>query len=200
MRLCVRDSSLIMSAVVLYRKWMRIHWRGWMATWNTFRNQDHPLLSQSISLFISGKQRTMWLMPVLVSAQVQFLGLGVLHFVSLNAPSCSSGFRTVSFTLRTKDILSTVTNILKSCSLPVEHMSRLKSSREKSSRTPEPAVPFYRPIKWDKSYYAFTGFRDPEEDLQQATRVEPTLRSSLYFLEDISGLAKCGIYFVYFTQ
>eukprot|EP00066_Takifugu_rubripes_P014195 XP_011603461.1 PREDICTED: T-cell activation inhibitor, mitochondrial isoform X2 [Takifugu rubripes] len=89
----------------------------------------------------------------------------------------SSGFRTVSFTLHTKDVLSTVTNILKSCSLPVEHMSRLKTGPEKSGRTPEPAVPFYRPIKWDKSYYAFTGFRDPEEDLQQATRGEPTLSS-----------------------
>lgn len=137
-------------------------------------------------------------MLVLVfSAQVQFLGLEVLLFVSLNAPSWSSGFRTVSFTLHTKDVLSTVTNILKSCSLPVEHMSTLKSSPEKSGRTPEPAVPFYRPIKWDKSYYAFTGFRDPEEDLQQARRVEPTLRSPMYFLEAISGLAKCSIYFVY---
>lgn len=96
----------------------------------------------------------------------------------LNAPSWSSGFRTVSFTLRTKDVLSTVTNILKSCSLPVEHMSALKPSPEAS----EPAAPFYRPIKWDKSYYAFTGFRDPEEDLQRATRVEPTLRSSICFL------------------
>lgn len=102
--------------------------------------------------------------------------------MSLNAPSWSSGFRTVSFTLQTKDVLSTVTNILKSCSLPVEHMSSLKSSPEKPARGPEAAVPFYRPIKWDKSYYVFTGFRDPEEDLQRARRKEPTLRSSMYFL------------------
>lgn len=91
--------------------------------------------------------------------------------------------------------MSTVTNILQSCSLPVEHMSGLRSSTEKSSRTPEAAAPVYRPIKWDKSYYSFTGFRDPEEELQRARRTEPTLRSSMCFLKahralensDISG-------------
>ncbi|CAG02774.1 unnamed protein product, partial [Tetraodon nigroviridis] len=97
----------------------------------------------------------------------------------LSPPSWSLGFRTVSFTLQTKDVLSTVTDILKSCSLPVEHMSGLKSSRETSGRAPEAAEPFYRPIKWDKSYYSFTGFRDPEEDLQRARRAEPTLSSWL---------------------
>lgn len=107
----------------------------------------------------------------------------------LNPPSWSAGFRTVSFTLQTKDVLSTVTNILKCCSLPVEHVSSLKRSTEKSSRTPEAAVPFYRPIKWDKSYYSFTGFRDPEEDLQRARRTEPTLRSSMGLLKDMSGIS-----------
>lgn len=82
----------------------------------------------------------------------------------------------MSFTLQTKDVLSTVTNILKSCSLPLEHVSTLKSSPDTSARPPG-ATPFYRPIKWDKSYYAFTGFRDPEEELQRARRMEPTLRS-----------------------
>ncbi|XP_040900767.1 T-cell activation inhibitor, mitochondrial isoform X1 [Toxotes jaculatrix] len=87
----------------------------------------------------------------------------------------TSGFRSVSFTLHTNDVLSTVMNVLKSCSLPVEHMKGLNESAEKSKSTPEAAVPFYRPIKWDKSYYTFTGFRDPEQELQQARRVEPTL-------------------------
>uniref|UniRef100_UPI0037E7EC87 T-cell activation inhibitor, mitochondrial n=1 Tax=Semicossyphus pulcher TaxID=241346 RepID=UPI0037E7EC87 len=87
----------------------------------------------------------------------------------------SSGFRSVSFTLRTNDVLSTVMNVLKSCSLPVEHMKGLKGGAETSKGLPEAGVPFYRPIRWDKSYYSFTGFRDPEQELQQARRVEPTL-------------------------
>lgn len=86
----------------------------------------------------------------------------------------SSGFRSVSFTLHTNDVLSTVMNVLTSCSLPVEHMKGLKAA-ETSKGPPAGAVPFYRPIKWDKSYYTFTGFRDPEQELQQARTVEPTL-------------------------
>lgn len=82
----------------------------------------------------------------------------------------------MSFTLHTNDVLSTVLNVLKSCSLPIEHMRGLKATTETSKRPPEAGVPFYRPIKWDKSYYTFTGFRDPEQELQQARRVEVTLR------------------------
>lgn len=87
----------------------------------------------------------------------------------------TSGFRSVSFTLHTNDVLSTVMNVLTSCSLPVEHMKGLKANAEKAKSPPEAGAPFYRPIKWDKSYYTFTGFRDPEQELQQARRVEPTL-------------------------
>ncbi|GAB5576994.1 T-cell activation inhibitor [Prionailurus iriomotensis] len=36
-----------------------------------------------------------------------------------------------------------------------------------------------RPIKWDKSYYYFTGFKDPHEDLEQVSRMETTLTSWL---------------------
>lgn len=36
-----------------------------------------------------------------------------------------------------------------------------------------------RPIKWDKSYYSFTGFKDPDEDLEQVWRMETTLTSWL---------------------
>ncbi|KAG5271861.1 hypothetical protein AALO_G00184950 [Alosa alosa] len=87
-----------------------------------------------------------------------------------------SGFRSVSFTLQTKDVLSTVLNVLQSCSLSVEHMQGLKASGQHSpSAVPSGATPFYRPIKWDKSYYTFTGFRDPEEELQHAKKVEPSL-------------------------
>ncbi|KAM3873585.1 T-cell activation inhibitor, mitochondrial [Diretmus argenteus] len=89
------------------------------------------------------------------------------------------GFRSVSFTLHTKDVLSTVVNVLKSCSLPVEHMKGLKASMETAKTPPGTGMPFYRPIKWDKTYYSFTGFRDPEQELQQAKRVEPKLSSWL---------------------
>lgn len=85
----------------------------------------------------------------------------------------SAGFRSVSFTLQSSDVLSAVVNVLRSCSLPVEHMKSLSQSPQRSST--EGAQSFYRPIKWDKSYYSFTGFRDPEQELQQAKRVEPTL-------------------------
>ncbi|XP_039978825.1 T-cell activation inhibitor, mitochondrial-like, partial [Xiphias gladius] len=87
----------------------------------------------------------------------------------------TSGFRSVSFTLHTNDVLSTVMNVLKSCSLPMEHMKGLKSSADTSASRSEAGLPFYRPIKWDKTYYTFTGFRDPEQELQRARRVEPTL-------------------------
>nr|XP_020478000.1 T-cell activation inhibitor, mitochondrial isoform X4 [Monopterus albus] len=86
------------------------------------------------------------------------------------------GFRSVSFTLHTNDVLSTVMNVLKSCSLPMEHMEGLKTSAETSRSPPVAGVPFYRAIKWDNSYYTFTGFRDREQELHQARRVEPTLR------------------------
>ncbi|XP_036794195.1 T-cell activation inhibitor, mitochondrial isoform X2 [Oncorhynchus mykiss] len=89
------------------------------------------------------------------------------------------GFRSVSFTLQTKDVLTTVMDVLKSCSLSTEHMKGLKASSE-SPKSQQPVAghgnPFYRPIKWDKSYYSFTGFRDPEQELKQAKKVEPTLR------------------------
>nr|XP_057909011.1 T-cell activation inhibitor, mitochondrial isoform X2 [Doryrhamphus excisus] len=91
----------------------------------------------------------------------------------------TSGFRSVTFVLHTNDVLSTVTNVLKSCSLPVEHMKALESLSHASKSPSGGTIPFYRPIKWDKSYYTFTGFRDPEQERHQATRVEPTLSSWL---------------------
>ncbi|KAM8869014.1 T-cell activation inhibitor, mitochondrial isoform 1-T2 [Spinachia spinachia] len=91
----------------------------------------------------------------------------------------ASGFRPVSFTLHTSDVLSTVTNVLKSCSLPVEHVKGLKGNAETSKNAAGVGWPLYRPIKWNKSYYMFTGFRDPEDELQQARRVEPGLISWL---------------------
>ncbi|XP_051577316.1 T-cell activation inhibitor, mitochondrial isoform X2 [Myxocyprinus asiaticus] len=51
----------------------------------------------------------------------------------------------------------------------------LKAETRKNS-TPQPGnTSFYRPIRWDKTYYTFTDFRDPEKELEQASRVEPTL-------------------------
>lgn len=95
------------------------------------------------------------------------------------------GFRTVSFTLQSKDVLSTVLDVLKSCSLSVEHLQGLLKDETRHTPAQQPGTSFYRPIKWDKTYYTFTGFRDPEQELEQARRVEPTLRywliSALFF-------------------
>ncbi|XP_055083957.1 T-cell activation inhibitor, mitochondrial [Periophthalmus magnuspinnatus] len=91
-------------------------------------------------------------------------------------PDLMAGFRPVTFTLYSNDVQSAVINVLRSCSLPHEHMKTQSTQRTSPQGTgPQGAQPFYRPIKWDKSYYSFTGFRDPEQELQQAKRVEPTL-------------------------
>ncbi|NXO02276.1 TCAIM protein, partial [Rhinopomastus cyanomelas] len=87
-----------------------------------------------------------------------------------------SGFRAVSFTLHTRDLLSTVLDILNSCSLSTEHLQSLNVSSQPHK---EARSMVNRPIKWDKTYYSFTGFKDPEEELEQAHRVETTLISWL---------------------
>ncbi|KYO26971.1 T-cell activation inhibitor, mitochondrial [Alligator mississippiensis] len=89
-----------------------------------------------------------------------------------------SGFRAVSFTLHTRDLLSTVLDILNSCSLSTEHVQSLNASVD-SQPHKEAKGTFYRPIKWDKTYYSFTGFKDPEEELEQAQKMETTLISWL---------------------
>ncbi|KAJ7322522.1 hypothetical protein JRQ81_018809 [Phrynocephalus forsythii] len=86
----------------------------------------------------------------------------------------ASGFRAVSFTLRTRDLLSTVLDILNSCSLSTEHVQNLNSNVDTRSNQGV-QQPFPRPIKWDKTYYSFTGFKDPEEELEQAQHMETTL-------------------------
>ncbi|NXA38652.1 TCAIM protein, partial [Eudromia elegans] len=88
----------------------------------------------------------------------------------------ASGFRAVSFTLRTRDLLSTVLDILNSCSLSTEHVQSLNVNSQPCKEAK--AVP-NRPIKWDKTYYSFTGFKDPEEELEQAQRLEKNLISWL---------------------
>ncbi|XP_068009034.1 T-cell activation inhibitor, mitochondrial isoform X3 [Melanerpes formicivorus] len=88
----------------------------------------------------------------------------------------ASGFRAVSFTLHTRDLLSTVLDILNSCSLSTEHIQSLNVNSEPHK---EARSTVNRPIKWDKTYYSFTGFKDPEEELEQAQRVETTLISWL---------------------
>ncbi|NXI67077.1 TCAIM protein, partial [Anseranas semipalmata] len=87
-----------------------------------------------------------------------------------------SGFRAVSFTLHTRDLLSTVLDILNSCSLSTEHVQSLNVNSQPHK---EAKSTLNRPIKWDKTYYSFTGFKDPEEELEQAQRVETTLISWL---------------------
>ncbi|XP_047667626.1 T-cell activation inhibitor, mitochondrial isoform X2 [Tachysurus fulvidraco] len=87
-----------------------------------------------------------------------------------------SGFHSVTFTLQAKDVLCAVVDVLKFCSLSVEHIQGLLTARSQSQNTAQQdGIPFYRPIKWDKTYYAFTGFRDPEQELEQAKKLETTL-------------------------
>ncbi|KAM8966738.1 T-cell activation inhibitor, mitochondrial [Pelodytes ibericus] len=92
--------------------------------------------------------------------------------VSHEEPTRALEFRTVSFTLDTRDLRSTVLDILNSCSLSTDHV---QSANVETASQKEPQTPFYRPIKWDKTYYSFTGFKDPEEELAQAHRVETTI-------------------------
>lgn len=95
------------------------------------------------------------------------------NFIFLHFP----GFRLVTFTLQSKDVLCAVVDVLKSCSLSVEHMQGLPTARAQSQNSDQQGgIPFYRPIKWDKTYYTFTGFKDPEQELEQAKKVETTLR------------------------
>ncbi|XP_059796566.1 T-cell activation inhibitor, mitochondrial-like [Balaenoptera ricei] len=90
----------------------------------------------------------------------------------------TSGFRAVKFTLHTRDLLSTVLYILNSCSLSIEHIQSLNTNVH-SQPLKEAKRISDRPIKWDKSYYSFTGFKDPDEDLEQVWRMETTLTSWL---------------------
>ncbi|XP_008587548.1 PREDICTED: T-cell activation inhibitor, mitochondrial [Galeopterus variegatus] len=93
-------------------------------------------------------------------------------------PFSTYGFRAVKFTLHTRDLLSTVLYILNSCSLSTEHIQSLNTNVHSQSLK-EAKKMSDRPIKWDKSYYSFTGFKDPEEDLEQVSRMETTLTSWL---------------------
>ncbi|XP_037704551.1 T-cell activation inhibitor, mitochondrial isoform X2 [Choloepus didactylus] len=93
-------------------------------------------------------------------------------------PFSASGFRAVKFTLHTRDLLSTVLDILNSCSLSTEHIQNLNTNVHSQPLKEAKKIPD-RPIKWDKSYYSFTGFKDPDEDLEQVSRMETTLISWL---------------------
>ncbi|XP_068944691.1 T-cell activation inhibitor, mitochondrial isoform X3 [Petaurus breviceps papuanus] len=89
---------------------------------------------------------------------------------SLNA----LGFRAVTFTLRSRDLLSTVLDILNSCSLSTEHIPSSTANVASQASTGARRM-FDRPIKWDKTYYSFTGFKDPEEELEKVQRMETSL-------------------------
>ncbi|XP_032988199.1 T-cell activation inhibitor, mitochondrial isoform X1 [Rhinolophus ferrumequinum] len=93
-------------------------------------------------------------------------------------PFSTFGFRAVKFTLHTRDLLSTVLYILNSCSLSVKHVQSLNSTVHSQPLKTAKRMSD-RPIKWDKSYYSFTGFKDPDEHLEQVLRMETTLTSWL---------------------
>ncbi|XP_036886274.1 T-cell activation inhibitor, mitochondrial isoform X2 [Sturnira hondurensis] len=105
-------------------------------------------------------------------------GLGPENRVSSRGAVIRWGFRAVKFTLHTRDLLSTVLYILNSCSLSVEHVQSSNSTAHPQPLKEAKGVPD-RPIKWDKSYYSFTGFKNPDEDLEQVSRAETTLTSWL---------------------
>lgn len=172
-----------------------------MVIWTTSKSQVLTQFSQLSSPFMSGTQRTAVMYSQTSSPLVQFpLVLLIIFtnsvFRNLKPPPWSSGFRSVSFTLHTNDVLSTVLNVLKSCSLPMEHMKGLKASVETSKSPPEAGIPLYRPIKWDKSYYSFTGLRDPEQELEEA-RMEPKLGLVTLNLKPVSQLAITTVQYIY---
>ncbi|KAM6170691.1 T-cell activation inhibitor, mitochondrial [Rhynchocyon petersi] len=98
----------------------------------------------------------------------------------------TSGFRAVRLNLHTRDLLSTVLDILKSCSLPTKHIQSSNTQVHSPPLKETKRIPD-RPIKWDKSYYSFTGFKDPDEDLEQVSRMETTLISWLDSNEKSAG-------------
>ncbi|XP_069068079.1 T-cell activation inhibitor, mitochondrial isoform X1 [Pleurodeles waltl] len=106
--------------------------------------------------------------------------------VEVEEPIGSPGFRAVCFTLHTRDLLSAVLDILNSCSLPTEHMKDF-SGKVDSQPHKRAQNAFYRPIKWDKTYYSFTGFKDPEEELEQAQKMETTLSSWLDSIAEVAA-------------
>nr|XP_015212551.1 PREDICTED: T-cell activation inhibitor, mitochondrial isoform X1 [Lepisosteus oculatus] len=92
----------------------------------------------------------------------------------------NSGFRAVSFTLQSRDMRSAVLDVLRSCSLSTEHMQDVKAGVCPDTQMYGAGIPFYRPIKWDKTFYSFTGSQDPEQQLDRARKAgKPTLSSWL---------------------
>uniref|UniRef100_S4RTU1 T cell activation inhibitor, mitochondrial n=1 Tax=Petromyzon marinus TaxID=7757 RepID=S4RTU1_PETMA len=88
-------------------------------------------------------------------------------------PCCgAAGFTPVSFTLLSGDLVATVRDILSSCRLPTQHLAGLNV---RHSPAPDRRAPRARPIKWDKTFYTFTGQKDPDEEMRKAKVAEPTL-------------------------
>ncbi|XP_033625496.1 T-cell activation inhibitor, mitochondrial-like [Asterias rubens] len=86
--------------------------------------------------------------------------------------SQGQAFRTVTVSLLTRDVYTTVSNILKTCSL---------STKDLQGFSPNPAAPFPRPIDWHHSYYTYTGKKNPNVATHQARhRAKDSLR---YFLK-----------------
>lgn len=135
---------------------------------------------------MSETQRTTVMCKKAPAPQVHFILLSMKNVSSkknkknktLKMFSCFSGFRSVSFTLHTNDVLSTVKNILRSCSLPTDHVVHLKATPNASKRPPhQSGSPFYRPGTKVNTSYTFSGFRGFEQELQHTKIKAPTLRS-----------------------
>ncbi|XP_041375957.1 T-cell activation inhibitor, mitochondrial-like [Gigantopelta aegis] len=72
----------------------------------------------------------------------------------------SRNLKSVNIALSSRNLKTTVQNILSTCGLPVDY---LKSIPEKATKTGA----LKQPIKWHPSFYAATGIKNPEEATHQ---------------------------------
>ena len=68
-------------------------------------------------------------------------------------------FSYVKVKLLSGDIRSTVSTVLKSVALSLEYLDTIPKGQ-----------PFPRPIKWDPTYYHFTGKQNPNDEFYQKTK------------------------------
>lgn len=69
--------------------------------------------------------------------------------------SYSSVFQLYHISLSSQDIRTAVTEILKSCDLPLDYVKSIPAKTYSLAKFP-------RPIKWDHTYYTVTGEPNPE--------------------------------------
>lgn len=87
------------------------------------------------------------------------------------SPCLGAMFRSVTIGLSSLDIYTTVNGILASCDLSTAVIEQYK--QENAEKEGE----FPRPVEWHQSYYAYTGKKNPKDNVQRKQgRPEITLR------------------------